>query len=223
MQRPIRIAVCVPLYAPITPLWFSSFLTLMFSFSTDKNFVFFILTSMGVPVSHGRNKVVRDWMKKAGPDKRPDFALWLDTDNLVTKEQVLRLIEDDCDVVSALYFKKTAPCQPVAAESVPGSNAKMPLAKYGKNSLQEIEYTGMGCCLMKWAVLEKAFEAYEYPFDFEHRKDPENQPAYLSEDYVFCEHARALGFKIFLDARVVSGHIGGVVDESGFENSKGNE
>ena len=217
MQRPIRIAVCVPLYAPITPLWFSSFLALMFSFSTDKDFVFFILTSMGVPVSHGRNKVVRDWMKKAGPDKRPDFALWLDTDNLVTKEQVLRLIDDDCDIVSALYFKKTAPCQPVAAESIPGSNAKMPLSEYGKNSLQEIEYTGMGCCLMKWAVLEKMTESHTHPFGFTPVIGDGGNPTFQSEDVVFCEHARALGFKIFLDARVVSGHIGGVVGEKDFE------
>ncbi len=56
--------------------------------------------------------------------------------------------------------------------------------------------TGMGCTLIRRAVLE----AMPAPW-FEHTK-----PGW-GEDWVFCEKAKALGYDIHVDTAVLPGHV----------------
>jgi len=217
-RMPIRISICIPLYGGASAVWVSSAFELIFSFLADPSFEVQVLTNHSCPVSHARNQMLfqlKEQRVKSG--WVPDFVLWVDSDNLVTKEKIRALASDDCDIVSALYFKKKDPFLPVAMQAVPGKINKRHMADYRKGELQEADFVGMGCCLMKWGVIEKVMESHTHPFDFKAILDDSGKPNYLSEDFVFCERAREKGFKIFLDARVVSGHIGGVVDGKGGE------
>lgn len=217
-----RISVCVSLYGGASAIWIANLIDLIFSFLHDPEYEFQVLTNHTTPLTEARNRLIAQI--KGQEEKTgwvPDFVLWLDSDNLVEKNQVSRLISDNCDVVSALYFSRKPPCPPVALRSVPGKKVKAWCLDYRKNALQEVDAVGMGCCLMKWGVIEKVAGSHAHPFDYESFVDDSGKPTFLSEDIVFCDRIQEQGFKIFLDSSVVSGHIGGVVGEKDFERGKG--
>jgi len=221
MEKATRLAICIPLYGGTSAAWVSNLVELVFAFLHDPAFEIQVLTNHSCPVAEARNRMIFQLRKqKEETGWEPDAVLWLDSDNLVTKEQAAQLVSDGCDIASALYFSRKAPHHPVAMQSVPGRKNKRWMAGYKKGALQETEIVGMGCCLMKWAVLEKMMESHTHPFGFAAVIDDNGNPTFQSEDVVFCEHARALGFKIFLDARVVSGHIGGIVEEKDFKQGR---
>ncbi len=122
-------------------------------------------------------------------------------------------VQGGCDIVSALYFMRKAPHRPVVLKSAEAGQMKK-WADYKENSLSEAEGIGMGCCLMKRKVADALLQAHEMPFEYLKVQGREGRQIYLTEDIVFCDRARGLGFRIFLDSRVVSGHVGGIVEGS---------
>lgn len=74
-------------------------------------------------------------------------------------------------------------------------------ANLSSSGFFEIQHCGLGACLIKREVIEKAMQ--KECFDMKY-KDGILQKG---EDVVFCETVRSLGYKIFCDANVKCDHI----------------
>jgi len=219
MAEPTRVSICIPLYGGISAEWFSSFNNLVFSLMRVPNLEFNVVTDDGQPLSQARNRILRNVMEREQKEGwSPDFLFWLDSDNIISAEGVLALISDDCDIASGLYCMRKAPHRPVVMRSVEGADYKQWADDIKPNAIQKVEIIGMGCCMMKWSVAKAVMEKFDMPFDYAKIKLRNGEPAYLSEDVVFCDRARSIGFSIWLDTRVKSWHVGGIVSP---QDSKG--
>jgi GT2 family glycosyltransferase len=136
-----------------------------------------------------------------------DQVLWLDSDMTFEPDTLTRLMQTmkdkDADIVSGLYFRRSAPYTPVAFSKVsidPETNASTHQDYTGPlEGVHEVEGIGFGCVLMKTDVLFDVFGKYGGGFD---------PVGHFGEDLSFCWRARELGYKIMLDTGVKCGHIG---------------
>lgn len=74
--------------------------------------------------------------------------------------------------------------------------------------LQEIDWTGLGCVVMRRPVLEKCGPQAFLPFQEgpeEHQRGPNR--GWIWDDMHFCKTARAQGFRLFVDRRVRVPHL----------------
>lgn len=132
-----------------------------------------------------------------------DYILWVDSDMILPKNTLLRLLSHNKDIVSGVYSYKV----------INGENAVV--KRYSKTeedtyedvSLKEIRETkelmlvdgiGFGCVLTKVDIFNKI----EQPW-FRYDKD-------LGEDIFFCRKAQETGIEIFVDPTVKAGHVGQV-------------
>jgi hypothetical protein len=149
-----------------------------------------LITVKSSIVAEARNNGV-----KYAKDFGADFLLFLDSDMLFPPTALLRLLLHKKDIVGATYTKRVAPFQILGT-----SLAGQPTAS---GDLLEMQRIPSGCLLVKMHVFDKLSKPY---FRFETDTDG----AIVGEDYVFCDRARAAGFRIWCDA-VMSreiGHIG---------------
>jgi GT2 family glycosyltransferase len=121
-----------------------------------------------------------------------DSLLFVDSDMVVPPDLLIRLIEADKDIVSALAFRRTPGYEPCIFKECSETDAKFYL-DYPKG-LIEVEGVGMACTLIK----RKVFETVPGPWFFPHKT--------LGEDLSFCVRARKAGFKIFCDTELIVGH-----------------
>lgn len=132
-----------------------------------------------------------------------DYILWVDSDMILPKNTLLRLLSHNKDIVSGVYSYKV----------INGENAVV--KRYSKTdedtyedvSLKEIRETkelmlvdgiGFGCVLTKVDIFNKI----KHPW-FRYEKD-------LGEDIFFCRKAQETGIEIFVDPTVKAGHVGQV-------------
>ena len=142
-----------------------------------------------------------------------DF-LFLDTDVTFKPEDVFRLmgLATNKDVVGGVYPKKNKDTE--LAVDLLYSTTGSPIIEPEYN-IYEALHLPTGFMLIRRHVIEKMMEAYPelmyaepheqlvcYAlFDFQ-LKDQQ----YYGEDYIFCQRARALGFKIYVDPLLNLGH-----------------
>ena len=207
MPAPTKVALLIPLYVGASADFIKVLVSLIFSLKPNPAIDPQVATDDGQPLSSARNRLLQ-YVKQNEEAWKPDFVFFLDSDNTVSAESLLQLIEDNCDIASALYLMRKPPHRPVILKSAPGKQVKAWQKDYDAESLSEVECVGMGCCAIKWSVASRMLSEFEYPFDYERVKDEGGKPVYLSEDVVFCDRARKLGYKIWLDSRVKSAHIG---------------
>lgn len=147
--------------------------------------------------------------------------LWLDSDMIFKPSTLVDLVktmdETGADIVSGLYFRRSAPYTPVAFSEVDINEADYTNthADYvgeldGKHDVAGV---GFGCVLMKTDVIADVVGQFGCCFE------PIGK---LGEDLSFCWRARKLGYKILLDCDIKCGHIGHItVNQSFFEAIKG--
>lgn len=146
-------------------------------------------------IQRARNTCVGAFLKS-----KADYLFFLDDDIvLIQDDAVDRLIRADKDIIGGTCVVKKPPYRPNYYPLTPiyPDTRKMtqPL---------EIEYLGTSCMLIKRKVIERIMQETKYPFDcFENSRG-----VYLSEDWGFCDIARRLEFKVFIEPTVVCGHIG---------------
>lgn len=142
-----------------------------------------------------------------------DF-LFLDTDITFQPEYIFRLmgLATSKDIVGGIYPKKNKDSE--LAVDLIYSHTGSPIVEpeYG---LYEAQHIPTGFMLFRRHVIEKMMEAYPdlmyaekseqlvcYAlFDFQLK----NQ-AYCGEDYIFCQRARAIGMRIYVDPFLNLGH-----------------
>ena len=129
-----------------------------------------------------------------------DYLWFVDSDIIVDKYTLNILVVDDVDIVSAVY-----PHKDDTSNSIVGFGMGYEALEKGKRAdLEQVSRVGMGCCLIKRKVIEKVIEEYNSCF---------NPMSNLGEDFSFCERARSLGFKIYIDWNMKCGHVGTKVYE----------
>ena len=148
-----------------------------------------------------------------------EYILFIDSDILFTKEHMDMLMQSDDPVVAGIYCKKekeVAPCLIVLDQHKPlpvGSWAEIARAGTGFLRVHRSVFESMkaqnGDAENDWrkAALYTNHGQDEWDFFPVGVKNKE----YLSEDWFFCDRARNLGFKIILDTRIQTRHVGWAV------------
>lgn len=143
--------------------------------------------------------------------------LWLDSDMMFEPDLMERLsarIDEGCEYVSALYFKRKAPIEPViykACGSREENGQTIPFADSYTDypdSLFEIAASGFGGVMVTTALVKRVAETYGLPF---------SPILGFGEDLSFCCKVARLGVKMYCDPTIKMGHVGyHVFDENDF-------
>lgn len=151
-----------------------------------------------------------------------DFILWLDSDMTFEPDLLLRLLEDDKDIVAGLFFRRRPPFSPCVYKTLradrerPERNAHEQFDDYPRDALFEVEGCGMAAVLTKADVFRKITLNEAKPGQ---AVAPPFVPLLgYGEDLSFCVRAREAGCSIWVDSRVKVGHMASVVvDEKAWE------
>jgi len=144
--------------------------------------------------------------------KKYDYVMWIDSDTVWTKNDLLHLIEDNVDIVSGFCLQgdmKNFAVSPLGAEKDIEHMKKHGRPRYftyadikDKEELMQASLVGFGFLLVKYGV----FESMEYPWIDVMRFEVGNLVGFSSEDFAFCTKAREAGFKLYADPEVIVGH-----------------
>lgn len=139
-----------------------------------------------------------------------DRVLWLDSDMQFDRDLMTRLhaaLDEGHDMVSALYFKRKDPIDPVICKAIwctqAENGATAPHAElyrdYPRDSVFEVAGCGFGGVMMKVELLKAVKEKFGLPF---------SPIMGFGEDLSFCVKARETGARLVCDSRIKMGHIG---------------
>jgi hypothetical protein len=189
-------------YGAVEPLWVQSLLRLVHDARVKIEVVWNVGDSL---VSRSRNTVTAHFLTTDCTD-----LVFIDTDIGFS-----RLCQHDEDIVAGFYPKKQdGPVQWVC-NALPGS----PITESG---LQEQLYMGTGFMRIRRRVFDQLIGRYpelEYVADGSGKREwdfwkvgvyqyADKTRRYLSEDWMFCQFARDLGFKIYGDTHIMLQHVG---------------
>lgn len=167
----------------------------------------FMLSDNDALISRARGRVVADWYRTCNSD----VFLMVDGDMVFNPEdadRLVRLCRDGHDIIGAGYAVRSGThlsSRPLGESTVVFAADSEPV---------EAEYVATGFMAVHRRVLDALVKVT--PISHPHMdwaywtvftpfvKDNEE----LSEDWAFCERARQLGFKVWLDPAIRLGHIG---------------
>jgi len=127
----------------------------------------------------------------AAREIKATHLLFIDSDHLVPRELLVRLLAHDKDIVGIHQPTKLMPCR----SNVEDLKAQR-LTKGGVG-LEEVSRCGTGIMLINM----KVFDAMKRPYfntKYETNRFAKVQ-GWVGEDFLFCEEARHKGFKIYVD------------------------
>lgn len=164
-------------------------------------------------LSKQRNRVVKQFLDGT----KSDWLLLIDSDEQLTLEAFDKLLETAHDkerpVVAGLVFAgfgiEGAPYpKPVPAIFQDVPEGFLPLYKYDKDSVFEIDAAGTGCLLIHRSVLEKMRETADknQGTDWCWFWDGPVNGNWIGEDLLFCRRIRALGFPIYVNTGAILPH-----------------
>lgn len=164
-------------------------------------------------LSKQRNRVVKQFLDGT----KSDWLLLIDSDEQLTLEAFDKLLETAHDkerpVVAGLVFagfgvEGAAYPKPVPAIFQDAPEGFLPLYKYDKDSVFEIDAAGTGCLLIHRSVLEKMRETADknQGTDWCWFWDGPVDGNWIGEDLLFCRRIRALGFPIYVNTGAILPH-----------------
>ena len=164
-------------------------------------------------LSKQRNRVVKQFLDGT----KSDWLLLIDSDEQLTLEAFDKLLETAHDkerpVVAGLVFAgfgiEGAPYpKPVPAIFQDAPEGSLPLYKYDKDSVFEIDAAGTGCLLIHRSVLEKMRETADanQGTDWCWFWDGPVDGNWIGEDLLFCRRIKALGFPIYVNTGAILPH-----------------
>jgi hypothetical protein len=149
-------------------------------------------------ISQVRN-LIAEWAK------RYDYLFSVDSDIVLPKDALTKMLQADKDIVSGMYIQRIPDTHTLEIYMVDPSggivNIPYELLK-PYNGLVEVAGCGFGCCLVKGEV----FRTMEYPHFY--YKSALNHKDTVSEDIYFCKKARDLNYKVWVDTTIICDHKG---------------
>lgn len=125
-----------------------------------------------------------------------DYVLWLDSDMAFDSGLMERLHADmlqGYDFVSALYFKRLLPTEPVIYREGGGV-----YTDYPQDQIFRIGGAGFGACMMRTEMIANLYNRYGPPFN--------PLPDGTGEDVAFCRRAIEAGYELYCDSRIKVKH-----------------
>jgi len=164
-------------------------------------------------LSKQRNRVVKQFLDGT----KSDWLLLIDSDEQLSLEAFDKLLETAHDkerpVVAGLVFAgfgiEGAPYpKPVPAIFQDAPEGFLPLYKYDKDSVFEIDAAGTGCLLIHRSVLEKMRETADknQGTDWCWFWDGPVDGNWIGEDLLFCRRIKELGFPIYVITGAILPH-----------------
>lgn len=160
-----------------------------------------IAFQMGSLIYTSRNELAKYAIKNEF-----DYVLWLDSDMVFDDDLLERMMqtlqENDLDMLTGLYFRRTMPYTPVLFNELALKTVGWRFSDFEElpeHGLFEVGGCGFGCVLMSTEVLISVQGKHRQMFH------PLNNGG---EDISFCWRARNCGYKIMCDPELVCGHVG---------------
>jgi len=136
--------------------------------------------------------------------KRYDYMLSVDSDIVLPKNALTKMLAADKDIISGLYIQRIPNTHTLEVYmDIPnGGCTNIPYHLMKDRGVVEIAACGMGAALIKSDVFRKM----DYPhFYYKSALDHKNT---VSEDVYFCKKARQAGFTVWADASIQCDHKG---------------
>lgn len=199
LERP-SVLVCILTRELVTTAWSKGFRDLQIP--SGGSYAFF----SGMPFDHARNTAVERTLEHGF-----QWLFFLDDDVIPPADVIPRLLGRNCDIVSALYYRRAEPIVPVVIRENGGQRIWVTDWPPG-TSLVDADMVGCGALLIHRRVFERMPKPwFEWLLD---RPDiPEGQRC--SEDFAFCRKAKQHGFAIKVDVGVACKHAGLAASEIG--------
>ena len=168
--------------------------TSLFEMEKTGEIELFIPKSYSVDV--GRNIIA-----KYAQENGFDYIMWVDSDMILPKNTLVRLLSHDKDIVAGVYSYKVLGNKEVVAKRFQDETREeydnLTIKEIKESSgLIEVDGFGFGCVLTKVSVFNKI----PYPW-FIYTQE-------MGEDIFFCRKAQNEEYKLWLDSDVICGHIG---------------
>lgn len=148
----------------------------------------------------------RERLCEAALASEVDYLFMVDDDMLVDPDIFYKLVKHDKDICAALAFTRNPDHKPVIFETVEGYDRSVGKSygrtrfavNYPRNQLVECDAVGFGAVVIKANVIRKMKESGQtWFFGMEQ----------TGEDVSFCIKARKLGFSVWMDTSVKTGHL----------------
>ena len=145
--------------------------------------------------------VGRNIIAKYAQENEFDYIMWVDSDMILPKNTLVRLLSHDKDIVAGVYSYKVLGNKEVVAKRFQDETREeydnLTIKEIKESSgLIEVDGFGFGCVLTKTSMFDKIpFPWFIYTQD-------------MGEDIFFCRKAQNEGYKLWLDTDVICGHIG---------------
>jgi hypothetical protein len=161
-------------------------------------------------ITRARNSLVNQFLESDCTE-----LLFVDADINFTQQDVLRIMAlgSDKDILAGAYPRR-AKDQMFFADLYYNEHGGIELTEEG---LLRVNRIGTGFMFIRRHVLESLKEAHpewKYWVDVEKKHHYSffdfavTEEGYMGEDYLFCDRARALDFKVYVDPEVNLGHFG---------------
>lgn len=133
----------------------------------------------------------RTWLVNEAIKKGATHILFVDYDMEFPSDAALKLLIHKKEIVGVEYNKRQLPLEPVY----------VPMGEKN-DTLYEAKYVGLGLTLIDLSIFSK-FEGAFFNFG----RDSQGALV-LGEDVFFCNSARDVGFKTWIDPTIITKHLG---------------
>lgn len=154
-----------------------------------------------VPASYSVD-VARNLIVRYAQENKFDYIFWVDSDMILPKDALVRMMSHNKDIVAGCYTKKllngtTVVAKYRNAETDEYTDLEISEIRKAKGIIR-VDAFGFGCVLTKVDMFEKI----PYPW-FIYTME-------MGEDVYFCRKAQNCGYDMWLDTDVICGHKGSV-------------
>lgn len=200
LKKRTKLVLAVPAYGDSPADFWVCFVDLFKSLA-DKHPEFDIIVTNMAYIDFARNDIVRRAAEKGAKE-----VLFLDHDTLVPPDLYWRLAAHKVPVVSALYFKRLHPFEPLIYDFDDDTNINChPKLDYPEG-LVKCGAVGMGATLIQMDAIEAVLK---WQIDNNERHpNPFRVFPPIGEDIFFCAHCREAGVDVFCDTTIKCLHVG---------------
>ena len=189
-----KILIAIPCSKYVEPETFKS----IYDLEIPEGYVTEFKIVTGDQIDQIRN-LIAEW------SKRYDYLFSVDSDIVVPRDALKKMIAADKDIVSGMYIQRIPDTHTLEIYMVTsdGGMTNIPYQAISHyNRVIEVAGCGFGCCLIKSDV----FKNMEYPhFYYKSALDHKDT---VSEDIYFCKKARDLNYKVWVDTTIMCDHKG---------------